>query len=74
MSNGRRRRALLDEPAHPEAVRVGPAVHELVHRAGVAVEREHDVHGVGEQLAEQRLVHAVRVVRAGGPATSGRRR
>ena len=38
----RRGRALLVEAAHVEAVGVGPAVHELVDRARVAVEGEDD--------------------------------
>ncbi len=43
MSNGRRGRALLVEPADVEATRVAAPVDQLVDRARVAVEREHDM-------------------------------
>ena len=39
------------KPRDPEPVRVGTPVHELVDGARVAVEGEHDVDVVGEQLA-----------------------
>ncbi len=38
-----RGRALLPEAVHVEATGDGPAVQDLVHRPGVAVERERDV-------------------------------
>ena len=45
-----------------DLVGVGPSVHQLVDRSREPVEGEHDVHVVGEQLAEQRVVQTVRMV------------
>ena len=62
MSNGVVVVPCVDEAAHVEPVGVGPAVHQLVHGTGEAVEGEHHVDPIGEQLAEEGVVHAVRVV------------
>ena len=58
----RRRGPLLLVATHVEAVRVGLAVQQLVERAGVAVEREHDMAVRREQVVEREGVHAVRMV------------
>src|SRR5215207_11594288 len=56
-----RRRALLGEATHVEAVYIHVAVHDLVDCALVAVEGEDDLLVGGEELDEARLAHAVRV-------------
>ena len=62
MSNGRGGGALLAVAAHVEALRVGLAVDQPVHGARVAVEGEHHVGVLGEQLGELARGHAVRMV------------